>query len=58
VRYRLERASNGWQYYFTMMSDNHETLMTSQMYVQKKCAIEAINMIRREAVRGAIEDRS
>lgn len=43
--FEVNRSSNG-QYYFNIKAGNHETLATSETYVQKASAKHAIEVIK------------
>lgn len=46
TRFKLQRTSDGQQFYFEEQADgNHETLTTSETYKRKGDAIKAISLL-------------
>lgn len=55
--FAIHRSSNR-QYYFTIKGGNHETLATSETYVAKASAQNAINVIARGAATARVVDNT
>jgi uncharacterized protein YegP (UPF0339 family) len=52
ARYELKKSSN-WQYYFTLQSDNNETILTSETYSAKQGALDGIASVKRNCTNDA-----